>query len=315
MRIFITKPILEDATLMLQSEGHHVIVHHGDSPLTTEELYLEAKASDALITMLSDKIDRDFLSANQHLKVISNYAVGYNNIDVSAATEFGIKIGNTPDVLTEATADLALSLLLDVSRKITESMRSIESGNWKGWEPLGFIGQSMRGKTLGIFGAGRIGQCFAETCNKAFGMEILYCSRSEKPDFQGQRVSLEELLSKSDVISIHCDLNSETEDLFNFEAFKKMKESAIFINTARGQVHNEEDLEKAIRERVIWGAGLDVTNPEPMSKDSPLLGLENVVITPHIGSATQIARSQMSKLVATNILNGLNGDKLTAGIN
>lgn len=315
MRIFITKPILDTAIAMLQSEGHEVVIHNNGTPINKETLYREARKSDALITMLSDNIDREFLSANNHLRVISNYAVGFNNIDIQAATELGIKIGNTPDVLTEATADLALSLLLNVSRKVNESMRSIEEGNWTDWEPLGFIGQSLRGKTLGVFGAGRIGQCFADTCRNAFGMKVIYCSRTEKKDFYATKVEFDQLLTQSDVISVHCDLNEETKDLFNQKAFNKMKSTSIFINTARGQIHNERDLERAIKDEVIWGAGLDVTNPEPLAKSSPLLPLQNVVITPHIGSATLSARTQMCELVATNILNGLKGDTLAAGVN
>ena len=315
MRIFITKPILNTATSMLQSEGHEVVIHNSGSPISKETLYKEAQKSDALITMLSDNIDKEFLSANSHLKVISNYAVGFNNIDIQTATELGIKIGNTPDVLTEATADLALSLLLDVSRKVTESMRSIQEGKWTDWEPLGFIGQSLRGKTIGVFGAGRIGQCFADTCRRAFGMNVIYCARTEKEQFNAKKVEFDQLLSESDVLSVHCDLNSETENLFNKNTFSKMRETTIFINTARGQIHNEEDLERALRDRTIWGAGLDVTNPEPLHKSSALLSLPNVVITPHIGSATLDARTRMCELVATNILNGLNGDTLTAGVN
>ena len=315
MKIFITDKILNNTSNILEEKGHEVHVHNGDSPITAEELMTHARESDALITMLSDKIDREFLEQNQHLRVISNYAVGYNNIDVEAASEFNIKIGNTPDVLTEATADLALGLLLNVSRRINESMLSIKEGNWTNWEPLGFIGQSLRGKTLGILGAGRIGRCFADTCRNAFGMKVIYCSRTEKSEFKGQKVEFDELLSQSDVLSVHCDLNSETENLFNKKSFEQMKSTAIFINTARGQVHNGEDLEQALRDKTIWGAGLDVTNPEPLPQDSPLLSLSNVVITPHIGSATLTARTKMCELVAINILNGLNGDKLTAGVN
>lgn len=315
MRIFVTKKIIDEGILLLEEQGHTVIVNDSPNELSSERLYEEASKSDALITMLSDKIDREFLEKNKHLKVIANYAVGYNNIDVAAATEFGIKVGNTPDVLTEATADMALALLMDVSRKTSLSFNSIKEGKWKGWEPMGFIGQSLRGKTLGIFGAGRIGQCFADTCRKAFAMNVIYCARSEKNDFEGTRVNFEELLAQSDVISVHCDLNENTMNLFNIDTFKKMKKSSIFINTARGQVHNEADLEKALREETIWGAGLDVTNPEPMDKNSTILNLPNISITPHIGSATRLARAEMSKLVARNILNGLNGDELCAGVN
>lgn len=315
MKVFVTKSILPNGITLLEENGHTVEVYEGKSPLSKKTLCEKAKASDALITMLSDQIDREFLKENTHLKVIANYAVGYNNIDIQAATDFGIKVSNTPDVLTDATADLALALLMDVSRKVTMSMNSIKAGRWTGWEPLGFIGQSLRGKTLGVFGAGRIGQRFANTCRKAFDMNIIYCARSEKEHFNATKVSFDQLLEDSDVISAHCDLNTETEGLFNKTAFSKMKDTAIFINTARGQIHNEEDLTQALIENTIWGAGLDVTNPEPMSKDSKLLKLSNIVITPHIGSATDTARGQMSTLVAKNVIEGLAGQKMSSGLN
>ncbi len=315
MKIFITKSILPSGITLLKEQGHTVEVYEENTPISKETLYEKAKTSDALITMLSNQIDREFIKENNHLKVIANYAVGFNNIDVEAATEHGIKVGNTPDVLTEATADMALALLMDVSRKTSESFQSIKDGHWTGWEPKGFLGQSLRGKTLGIFGAGRIGQCFANTCRLAFGMNVIYCARTEKDNFQATKVSFEDLLDQSDVISVHCDLNNETKELFDIEAFKKMKETSIFINTSRGQVHNEADLELALREKIIWGAGLDVTNPEPMNPKSKILELPNITITPHIGSATITAREEMSLLVATNILNGLNGEELKAGVN
>jgi len=310
MRIFITKPIIESGIEILRSAGHEVNVHQGEKGITKEELYSAAKESDALITMLSDKIDEEFLEKNSHLLVIANYAVGFNNIDIEAAKRLAIPVANTPDVLTHATAELAFALLLSSARRITEAHNSIASNNWKGWEPMGFLGQNLAKKTLGIFGAGRIGQSFAKMCQGAFDMDVLYTSRTEKNDFPAKRVSFDELVEKSDIISVHCDLNATTMGKFNREIFKKMKSSSIFINTARGEIHNEVDLHWALTHGEVWGAGLDVTNPEPMSADSPLLKLPNVTITPHIGSATLRARSEMSDLVATNILKGLLKEKL-----
>jgi glyoxylate reductase len=280
---------------------------------------MAAKQHDGLITMLSDKIDKEFLEENSHLKVITNYAVGFNNIDVETATKLNIAIGNTPDVLTEATADLALCLLLDVSRKISSSVIDTKDGKWNGWEPLGYIGQSLRRKKIGIFGAGRIGQKLASTLKNAFDMEIVYTTRTKRPAFEKEtgatKVDFNELLETSDVLSVHCDLNETTNGIFNKEAFDKMKSSSIFINTARGQVHNEQDLLIALENKSIWGAGLDVTNPEPIAKTSKLLKNENVTITPHIGSATLSARTEMAKIVATNIVNAFECKKLAGDVN
>ena len=319
MKILITSPIIADATDILEAQGHTVTTWKGQESITYQELKNLAKDHDCIISMLSDRIDKEFLEDNKHLKVITNYAVGHNNIDSKTATSLNIAIGNTPDVLTEATADLALCLLLDVSRKISHSFSETKNGKWNGWEALGYIGQSLRRKTLGIFGAGRIGQKFATTMQRGFDMDIIYTARSSKEDFEkntgANKVTFDQLLEQSDVISVHCDLNESTKDLFNKETFSKMKKNSIFINTARGQVHNEEDLLSALVEKTIWGAGLDVTNPEPIAKDSPLLFNENVVITPHIGSATLEARKAMAKIVAQNILNGLKGKKLAGDVN
>jgi glyoxylate reductase len=319
MKIFISAPIHTKAIHLLENAGHSVKVWDKDSYITHSELLEKAKDADALITMLSDNIDEDFLRSNTHLKVITNYAVGHNNINSKVATELGIAIGNTPDVLTEATADLALSLLMNVSRMITQSNIDSKNGKWKAWEPLGYIGKNIRRKTLGIIGAGRIGQHFATTCAKGFDMNVIYTSRSNKSDFENsisaKKVQIEELLKTSDVISIHCDLNDETNNLINKETIKYMKESVIIINTSRGAVINEDDLLDALNTNKVWAAGLDVTNPEPMHKDSPLMNHERVLITPHIGSATDEAREMMSELVAKNIINALECKSLAGDVN
>ena len=319
MKVYISKKIPTEAKSLLEQSGYQVSVWNEERAITKEELISNSSDCDALISMLSDKIDSDFFTRCKKIKVVSNYAVGYNNIDVVDATKRKIAIGNTPDVLTEATADLALSLLLSISRKLTPAYQNVISGNWSAWEPLGFLGSTLRGKTLGIFGAGRIGQCMAKTCHQAFGMKIIYTSRTDKPyfdrDCNAKRVSFNELIKNSDVISLHSSLTDENKNLFNASVFNKMKKGSFFINTARGEMHNEEDLFHALRSGEIEAAALDVTNPEPMSKNSPLLKLDNFLVTPHIGSATNQARREMAKLVANNIINALEKRPLIGDVN
>lgn len=319
MKIFISRSIPKQAVDLLEEAGHQVTVWKEDRAILRDELLEQCIDADALVSMLNDRIDTDFFTHCKNIKCVSNYAVGYNNIDVKEATKRNIAIGNTPDVLTEATADLALSLLLNVSRRISPAFKSVKDGKWKGWEPLGFIGTNLRGKTLGIYGAGRIGQCMATTCHKAFGMKVIYTSRKEKVEFNkecsAKLVSFEELLNSSDVISLHSSLTKENMNIFNSKAFKKMKTGSYFINTARGEMHNEKDLYAALLSKKLQGAGLDVTNPEPMNMNSPLLKLENVVVTPHIGSATKQARGDMATLVARNIINALQKRPLIGDVN
>jgi glyoxylate reductase len=318
-KVFISRRIPNKGIETLKNAGLEVKVWGSAIPPIHEELLEMTAQADALICMLSDKIDSSFLKKNTQLKVISNYAVGFNNIDISTATELGIPIGNTPDVLTDATADHAFTLMLAVARKILDSNRSIVENKWKNWEPMGFLGQDLRGRTLGIVGMGRIGQEMARLCQSAFDMKIIYFSNTPKPEIdkkmQAKKVSFEELLEQSDVISVHTSLNEGTKSIFNKEAFHKMKKSAIFINTSRGEVHDEIDLREALGSGIIWGAGLDVTNPEPMSADNPLLSLPNVVITPHIASATVDTRANMALIAAQNIIKGLKKEKLIGFVN
>ncbi|WP_127716195.1 D-glycerate dehydrogenase [Halobacteriovorax sp. HLS] len=319
MKILITKPINTIAMKILEKAGHSVTTWDKAETLSYELLKSVSKDFDALITMLSDRIDSSFLEENSHLKVITNYAVGYNNIDTQTATRLKIAIGNTPDVLTQATADLAFALLLNISRKITTSASDAKNGLWKGWEPLGYIGQNLRAKTLGIYGAGRIGQEFASLCKKAFDMEIIYCARSSKKEFENSlgatKVEFSQLLSASDIISIHCDLNEDTKEVFDIESFRKMKKTSLLINTARGQIIKQDDLLRAVRDKLIYSAGLDVTEPEPLPKDHPLYNESDILITPHIGSATTEARYKMAEIVAENILCGFEQRKLAGDVN
>ncbi|GAB4117069.1 MAG: D-glycerate dehydrogenase [Thermoflexibacter sp.] len=318
-KVFISRRIPNKGIETLKNAGLEVKVWGSAIPPTYEELLDKTAQADALICMLSDKIDSHFLKKNTHLKVISNYAVGFNNIDIQIATDLGIPVGNTPDVLTEATADHAFTLMLAVARKILDSNKSILEGKWKNWEPMGFLGQDLRERTLGIVGMGRIGQEMARLCQNAFDMKILYFSNTAKPETEkklhAKKVSFDELLEQSDVISVHTNLNESSRGIFNKEAFQKMKKNAIFINTARGEIHDEIALTEALSNGLIWGAGLDVTNPEPMSIDNPLLSLPNVVITPHIASATIDTRANMSFIAAQNIIKGLKKEKLVGFVN
>lgn len=318
-KVFISRRIPNKGIEALKNAGLEVKVWGSAIPPTYEELLDKTAQADALICMLSDKIDSHFLRKNTHLKVISNYAVGFNNIDIQTATDLGIPVGNTPDVLTEATADHAFTLMLAVARKILDSNRSILEGKWKNWEPMGFLGQDLRERTLGVVGMGRIGQEMARLCQSAFDMKILYFAHTAKPEIEkklhAKKVSFDELLEQSDVISVHTSLNESSRGIFNKEAFQKMKKNAIFINTARGEIHDEIALTEALSNGLIWGAGLDVTNPEPMSIDNPLLSLPNVVITPHIASATIDTRANMSFIAAQNIIKGLKKEKLVGFVN
>lgn len=319
MKVFISRDIPAQGINLLRAEGFEVTVWQVDRPLTQPELIENAKQHDALLCMFSDKIDKLFLNECKHLKVIAQFAVGYDNIDVTEATRLRIPIGNTPDVLTEATADVAFLLMLAASRKAFHLHKTIDRGEWTFFRPKANLGMELKNKTLGIFGLGRIGLAMAKRCKGAYQMNIIYCNRSRNPVIeellQAQKVEFDELLAQSDVLSIHCSLNESTKEIFNKTAFHKMKRTAIFINTARGLIHNEKDLIDALNERVIWGAGLDVTNPEPMKPHNPLLSMESVAVLPHIGSATIEARNAMAQLCAKNIIHGLRGEKLPNIIN
>jgi glyoxylate reductase len=238
--------------------------------------------------------------------MISQFAAGYDNIHIATATELGIPIGYTPGAMTEATADAAFGLMIATSRKMFYMHKKILKAEWDYFRPKANLGIELNNKTLGIFGLGRIGLAMARRCKGAYNMNIIYCNR--KPNaaaetlLDARRVSFDELLQHSDVLSVHCALTEETKGIFNKDVFAKMKSSAIFINTSRGGMHNEQNLMDVLNKHTIWGAGLDVTNPEPMQKDNPLLSMDNVCILPHIGSATVEARNEMSRLAAENII-------------
>jgi glyoxylate reductase len=276
-------------------------------------------ACEGLVSLLTDKIDAPLLDAAPKLRVVSNYAVGFNNIDIEAATARGIAVGNTPGVLTDATADMAFCLLIAASRCLVPGHAYTLSGKWKTWEPLGHLGQDLIGRTLGIFGMGRIGYALARRCRLGWDMKILYHDiRRNDPaeeDLGATLVDVDTLLREADFISVHMDLNKKTKGFFNEARFRKMKRSAVFVNTARGPIVDQSALYEALKSGTIFAAGLDVTDPEPPALDDPLLQLPNVIVAPHIASATVGTRNAMAEICADNLLAGLAGKKLTAWVN
>jgi glyoxylate reductase len=288
-------------------------------PPTADVLRQKVSGCDGLLSLLTERIDGAVMDAAPHLRVISNYAVGFNNIDVPAATARGIAVGNTPGVLTDATADMAFALLISASRRIVESEKYSVAGHWKTWEPLGHIGQDLVGRTVGIVGMGRIGYAMASRCRGGWGMRILYhdqrLNEQAERELGAERVSLDRLLSESDFISVHADLNDSTRGMFNASAFAKMKPTAVFVNTARGPLVVEADLAAALSKGTIFAAGLDVTDPEPPGEGNPLVGLRNCIVAPHIASATVSSRNAMAEIAADNLVAGLKGEPLRAWVN
>lgn len=306
IKVFISRDIPEIGIDLLRNAGFQVAVWPHDRPMTQRELIGAAKQNQALLSMLADQLDTHFLNECRHLGIISQFAAGYNNIDIAEATRLGIPIGNTPDVLSDATADVAFGLMIAAARKMFYMHKTIAKGEWGFFRPKAHLGFELKNKILGIFGLGRIGMEMAKRCKGAYNMDVIYHNRRPNPEAEatlGARyVSFDELLRQSDILSVHSVLSADTMGIFNKTAFEKMKATAIFINTSRGPVHNETDLIDALNLGQIWGAGLDVTNPEPMRPDNPLLSMENVAVLPHIGSATAEARGSMARLAAENII-------------
>jgi len=306
IKVFVTRDIPGGGIDLLRNEGFDVSVWPEDRPMKPEELINAGKKANAMLTLLTDSIDKNFLNECKDLHIISQFAVGYDNIDIAEATRLGIPIGYAPGAMSDATADTAFGLMIAVSRKMFYMHNRISRGEWTFFRPKANLGIELKNKVLGIVGLGRIGLQMASRCKGAYNMEIIYHNRKSNPQAEkilnARLVSFDELLSSSDVVSVHCALNEQTKGMFNRTTFSKMKPTSIFINTARGAIHNEEDLIDALNSEVIWGAGLDVTNPEPMSATNPLLFMPNVAILPHIGSATIEARGEMSRLAAVNIV-------------
>lgn len=313
MKIFITKIIPETGINALRNQGLEVILPSSNH-ISEEELDENLKNCDAVLAVSLKKIDAAFFDKYPNIKAIALYSVGFNNVDVSEANQRKIPVGNTPDVLSKATSDTAFLLMQMVARKATYNLEKVKSGNWKDFDPLEQLGQELYGKTLGVFGLGRIGFEMAKKCKSAFGMNIIYHNRNPKPEYEkeleARYVSFDELVENADVLSLHANYTPENSELFNTPVFAKMKPNVIFINTARGGFQNEKDLYEALKSGRIWGAGLDVTTPEPMKKENPLLQLPNVCVFPHIGSATIEARNGMAKMAAENLIAFSKGEKM-----
>lgn len=318
MKVFATRKVPKITRELLAENKIELDEWHENYSITKAEL-LELIPNYDGIFVMSMEFDREIIElSSKNIKALSLLSVGFDNVDVEAATEFGIPVSNTPDVLSESTADIAFLLMQNVARKAFFNYKRVIDGNWKrGFnEHLGF---DLSRKTLGIFGLGRIGFVMAKRSKAAFDVEIIYHNRSRNEEVENELnakyVSFDELLEQSDVISIHSALTPDTEMIFNKNAFQKMKNSSIIINTSRGKVIDEKALYEALVSEEIWGAGLDVTDPEPMSADNPLLKLENVAVLPHIGSATQETRDAMGKLAAENMIFALNGERMKTPVN
>lgn len=317
-RVFVARRIPE--------VGLNMIVPHCEAevwpemlPPSPEVLREKVADCDGLISLLTDKVDQALLDAAPRLRVVSNFAVGVNNIDLAAATARGVRVGNTPGVLTEATADIAVTLLLAATRRLGESYTDAKEGRWLTWDPRGWLGQDLGGRTLGIVGMGRIGLATARRLHYGWGMKVLYTSRSPKPEVDAElkasRVDLPTLLRESDFVSVHTDLNAQTKGLFGAEQFRQMKPTSVFVNTSRGPVVDQVALAGALRTGTIFAAGLDVTDPEPLPPSHELFSLPNCVIAPHIASATVHTRNEMARICAENLIAGLQGSKMTSCVN
>ncbi len=317
-QVFVARRI-PDAGLKLIEAECAVEVWPERLPPSPEILREKAQTCDGLVSLLTDRIDAALLDAAPKLKVVSNFAVGVNNIDLAAATARKIPVGNTPGALTDATADIAVTLLLAAARRLGESSLDARAGRWLTWEPLGWLGCDLAGRTLGIVGMGRIGFATAKRLHGGWGMKVLYTARQPKPDADrelgARHVELDTLLAESDFVSVHADLNPTTKGMFGAAEFAKMKRTAVFVNTARGPHVDQPALANALRTGTIFAAGLDVTEPEPLPPEHELYSLPNCVIAPHIASATVDTRNAMATLCARNLLAGLKGERLPHCVN
>ena len=300
-RCFVTRELPGPALDRLRAR-HQVDVWPERLPPPDDELRRRTAPAEGLLSLLTDRIDATLMEGSPRLRAIANYAVGYDNIDIGAATARGIAVGNTPDVLTDATADLTFALLLAAARKLPEAAASVTAGDWLTWDPARHLGYDVHGATLGIIGRGRIGQAVGRRA-AGFDMTVLYTGRDGG-------TPLDELLARSDYISIHCPLTPATHHLIDAAALRRMRPSAILINTARGPIVDQAALLEALREGRIAGAALDVADPEPPPAGDPLLSAPNLIVAPHIGSATHTAREQMATLAVDNLLAALDGEPM-----
>ena len=318
-RVFVARRIPDEGISPIEAAAETTV--WSDELPPPREALLEAVAGcDGVLTLLTDRVDDEFLdAAGPQLKVVSNYAVGFDNVDVPACTRRGIPVGNTPGVLTDTTADLAFALLLAAARRLAEGDRYVRDGRWKTWGPLLLLGPDVHGSTLGIVGFGRIGQAVARRA-MGFGMRILYhdvqrAAAAVETAYDATFVPLEELFAEADFVSLHVNLTDETRAMIDAEKLGWMKPSAVLVNTSRGPVIDHHALAEALRDGTIFAAGLDVTDPEPIPVDHPLVGLDNCLIVPHIASASRATRAKMAEMAAANLLAGLRGDRLPTPVN
>jgi glyoxylate reductase len=300
-RVFVTRALPFEALDRLRAE-HEVDEWPGDMPPSPDDLRARARDAEGLLTLVTDRVDAALIAAAPALRAIANMAVGTDNIDLEAAAARGIPVGNTPDVLTDATADLAFALLLALARRIVPGAAMVRAGEWKTWEPAGDLGADLAGATLGIVGWGRIGQAVARRA-EGFGMKVVHSSRSSG-------LGLPDLLATADFVSLHTPLTPETRGLIDAAALKRMKPTALLINTARGGVVDQDALRAALLDGEIAGAALDVTDPEPLPADHPLLEAPNLLVVPHVGSATVRTRGKMAAMAVDNLLAALAGSPM-----
>lgn len=314
-RVFVSRR-MRDAGLNLVLEFCDADVWEEEMPPAREVLLEKVRGVVGFLSMLTDRVDAELLdAAGPQLKVVSNHAVGFDNIVVANATARGVPVGNTPGILTDATADLAFALLLAAARRVVELEKYIRAGKWKTWHPSMLLGMDLAGKTLGLVGFGRIGQAVAKRA-VGFDLRVIFYDPTAKTEFGAIKMnSLDELLRESDFVSVHAPLNESTRHMVNADFLSKMKPNSVFVNTSRGPVVDQAALYEALKAKQIFAAGLDVTDPEPLPLDSPLLTLENCVIVPHIGSASERTRDAMARLAAENLIAGLKGERLPHCIN
>ena len=305
-RCFVARPLPGDALDRLRAE-HETEVWEGDGPPPHDALRERVAGCEGLLSLLTDRVDAELIAAAPALRVISNYAVGVDNVDVEAASARGIPVGHTPDVLTDSTADLAVALMLAVARRIPEGERVVREGRWSTWAPDWMLGRDLHGSTVGIVGGGRIGGAVARRV-EGFGCEVLVTGRNGPTPFG-------ELIERSDFVSIHVPLNPGTRGLIGEAELRAMRPDAYLVNTARGPIVDQGALAKALREGWIAGAALDVTDPEPLPADDPLLEAPNLIVIPHLGSATERTRAAMADLAVDNLIAGLAGKALPASVN
>ena len=305
-RVFVTRQLPGTALERLEAE-HDVEIWPERTPPPRGELLARAPELDGLLSLLTDPVDAELIAAAPRLRAISNYAVGVDNVDVEAATARGIPVGNTPDVLTESTADLALALMLGIARRLAEGEAFVKAGEWVTWEPGLMLGRDLHGATVGVVGYGRIGQAVGRRL-EGFGCAVLASSRNDG-------VPLPELLERSDFVTLHCPLTPQTRGLIDAEALGRMKPTAYLVNTSRGPVVDTGALAAALHAGELAGAALDVTDPEPLPADHPLLEAPNLLVVPHIASATHATRGRMADIAVDNLLAGLRGEPMPFCVN